>query len=57
MDTEAYPVYAGLLIQQAVTWWIPYPEYGGNGYGIWQINFVDLIIMDVIDAVKLKKVR
>ena len=27
MDTEPYPVVAGLLIRKAVTWLIPYLEY------------------------------
>ena len=25
MDTEPYPVVAGLLIRKAVTWYFPYP--------------------------------
>ena len=30
MDTELYPVVVGLLIRKAVTWKIPYPEYGAR---------------------------
>ena len=30
MDTEPYPVVAGLFIRKAVTWYIPYPEYAAR---------------------------
>ena len=41
MDTEPYPVVAGLLIRKAVTWQIPYPKYGARAIiRLWKRNII-----------------